>query len=146
MVSTRVKWIEGKSFLGVGSTGRTVVMSGGDDTIAGVSPMQMLLLGLGGCASIDVVEIMRKQRTPLDGLEVLIDGERTAEGARPWGPIHMRFVLTGAGIEPGKAQRAVDLAVEKYCGVHATLSGVATITHSVEIRDPSFVPEGAGAE
>lgn len=133
MASTRVKWIENKTFLGVGSNNNTVVMSSGDDGL-GVGPMQMLLLGLGGCASIDVVAIMNKQRQPLAGLEVLIEGERSSEGARPWRAINMRFIVTGDNLDAAKVQRAVDLSVEKYCGVHATLSGVATITHSVEIH------------
>jgi putative redox protein len=130
-VATRVKWIEEKSFLGVGSNGRSVVMSSGDGP--GVSPMQMLLLGLGGCSSVDVVEILRKQRQPLETFEVEVSGERGEELPRPWTKLHMHFVATG-DLEPAKVERAIALSVEKYCGVHATLAGVATITWDFEVR------------
>lgn len=144
MASTRVRWIENKTFLGVDGNNNAVLMSSADDGL-GVSPMQMVLLGLGGCAGIDVVGIMNKQRQPLAGLEVLIEGERSSAGARPWSTITMRFVVTGEDLDPVKVQRAVDLSVEKYCGVHATLSGVASITHSVEIRTPHAAMEAQPA-
>lgn len=130
-VTTRVKWIEEKSFLGVGSNARSVVMSSADGP--GVSPMQMLLLGLGGCASIDVVEILRKQRQPLAGFEVEVSGERGPDLPRPWSTMHMHFVVLGA-VDPAKVERAIALSVEKYCGVHATLAGVASITWDYELR------------
>ena len=82
MATTRVKWIEGNSFLGVSQQGRSIVMSGADGP--GVSPMQLLLLALGGCAAIDVVDILRKQRQPLAGLEVQVSGERASELPKPW--------------------------------------------------------------
>lgn len=137
MSETRVKWVEDKTFLGVGSNGRSVVMSGQDGP--GVSPMQMVLLGLGGCASIDVVDILRKQRQPFTHVEVSVRGERGEEGPRPWKTIHMHFIVSGADVDAAKVQRAIDLSVEKYCGVHATLSGVATITYDFEIAaDPAL--------
>ena len=134
-MTTRVKWIEGKSFLGVAPDGAAVVMGGGDDP--GVSPMQMLLLGLGGCSGIDVVDILRKQRQPFMGVEVQIEGGRGDVAPRPWTKIHMHFVVTGDGLDPAKVERAIDLSVEKYCGAHATLKGVAAITHDFEIRSPA---------
>lgn len=145
MVDTRVKWIEEKVFLGTGSTGHQVVMAGGPDA-RGVSPMQMLLLGLGGCASIDVVDILRKQRQEFTGIEVGISGERAEDLPRPWSRIHMHFIVSGSGLDPAKVGRAIDLSVEKYCGVHATLSGVAAITHDFELRETSAAPTAALAE
>lgn len=136
MPITRVKWIEEKTFLGTADNGQNVVMASG---APGVGPMQMLLLGLGGCASIDVVDILRKQRQPLEALEVAVSGERSAAMPRPWETIHMHFIVTGADLDPTRVQRAIDLSVEKYCGVHATLSGVAAITHDFEIRAPETV-------
>lgn len=127
MTTTRVKWIEDKSFLGVGNNGRSVVMSPGDGP--GVSPMQMLLLGLGGCTAIDIVDILGKQRQPLEDLQVEISGERGEECPKPWTRIHIRYVIVGAQLDPHKVARAVELSVHKYCGAHATLAGVAEITH-----------------
>lgn len=140
MQTTRVKWIEEKTFMGTADNGQNVVMASGTP---GVGPMQMLLLGLGGCASIDVVDIIKKQRMQLDGLEVSVSGERGAELPKPWETIHMHFVVTGRDLDAAKVQRAIDLSVEKYCGVHATLKGVATITHDFEIRIPEAVTEPA---
>jgi putative redox protein len=135
MTSARVKWIEGMTMLGIDGNGRSVVMSSSDGP--GVSPMQMLLLGLGGCSMIDVVGILQKQREPLQDIEVVVDGERGAEYPKPWQTMHMHYIVTGAGLDAHKVERAINLSVEKYCGVHATLSGVAKITHDFEIRDMS---------
>lgn len=132
MAKTSVQWIEGKSFLGVGDNGRSVVMSPGDGP--GVSPMQMLLLGLGGCTAIDIVDILQKQRQPLEDIRVEISGERGEEWPKPWSAIHIHYVITGAGLDPHKVERAIDLSVNKYCGAHATLAGVATITHDHTLR------------
>lgn len=132
MTTTRVKWIEGKSFLGVGENNRSVVMSPGDGP--GVSPMQMLLLGLGGCTAIDIVDILEKQRQPLEDIELEISGERGAEWPKPWTRIHIRYVIVGSQLDPHKVERAVELSVHKYCGAHASLAGVAEITHDYEIR------------
>ncbi len=132
MSKARVKWIEGKTFLGVDANGKSAVMSSADGP--GVSPMQMLLLGLGGCSLVDVVIILEKQRQPFAGVEVEIDGVRAEEAQRPWKDIHLHFIVTGAGVDPAKVERAIALSVEKYCGAYATLSGVATITHDFEVR------------
>ena len=109
--------------------------------------MQLVLIALGGCAAVDIVDILRKQRQPLADLEVVVTGERAAELPKPWETLHLRFIVTGAGLDVNKVQRAIDLAVERYCGVHATLSGVARITHDVEIRPVAAagVPAGAAA-
>lgn len=132
MAKTSVQWIEGKSFLGVGDNGRSVVMSPADGP--GVSPMQMLLLGLGGCTAIDIVDILQKQRQPLEDIRVEISGERGDEWPKPWSAIHIHYVITGAELDPHKVERAIDLSVNKYCGAHATLAGVAEITHDHELR------------
>lgn len=131
MATTRVKWIEEKTYLGTSSNGRSVVMSGGDGP--GVGPMQMLLLGLGGCSSIDVVEILRKQRQPLAGLEVEISGERSEELPKPWSTIHMHFIAAG-DVDATKLEKAIALSVEKYCGAYGTLAAAATITWDSEVR------------
>jgi putative redox protein len=133
MTTARVKWIEGMTMLGVDDKGGSLVMSSGDGP--GVSPMQMLLLGLGGCAMIGIVGILQKQHEPLQDIEVVVDGERGAEYPKPWQRMHMHYIVTGTGLDPHKVERAINLSVEKYCGVHATLSGVTKITHDFEIRD-----------
>lgn len=133
MSKAYVKWIEDKIFLGVDANGKSAVMSSGNGP--GVSPMQMLLLGLGGCTMGDVVNILQKQRQTVLDVDIEIDGQRSEEGARPWQTIHLHYIVTGRGLDPNKVERAIDLSVEKYCGAHATLSGVAKITHDYEIQE-----------
>jgi len=111
-------------FEGKDASGHAVKMdsspeSGGHDF--GIRPMQMLLMGLGGCSGIDIVSILKKQKQNVEGFRILIDGERQA-GKDPtlWKDIRIRFELKGA-IDPEKAVRACSLSVEKYCSVAATL-------------------------
>ena len=136
-MKARVKWVEGMTYVGESGSGHAVVMDGPPDLGGrnlGVRPMEMLLLGLGGCTMYDVVNILQKQRQDLVDLTIEIDGRRSEEGARPWQTIHLRYIATGRALDPKKVERAIDLSVEKYCGAHATLGAVATITHEYEIR------------
>jgi putative redox protein len=128
----RVTWVKDRTFLGVDDNGRAAVMSSGGDG-PGVSPMQMLLLGLGGCAMVDVLLILQKQRQTVTDVDVVIDGVRGEEGARPWKTIDMHFVVSGENLDDAKVERAIDLSLEKYCGAFATLSASAQISHSYEV-------------
>lgn len=132
---TRVAWNQDMNFTGTDADGRTVKISAGSGE--GVSPMQMLLIGLGGCSSADVVSILKKQRVELTDLVVDVNGERGEEYPRPYEKIHMHFVATGHNLDSSKVERAITLSTEKYCGVHATLRGVAQITWDYEIREAS---------
>lgn len=93
----------------------------GGGTNFGVRPMQLLLMGLGGCSGIDIVSILKKQRQPIDGFSMKIAGEREP-GKEPslWAAITIIFELTGA-IDPDKARKACELSMEKYCSVAETL-------------------------
>ncbi len=131
MATARVKWVEHNTLLGIDSHQHATLMSGGEGP--GVSPMQMLLLGLGGCSMIDVVGILQKQRQPLEDIEIVIEGERGEAMPKPWTQMHMHYIVTGVGLDERKVERAIALSVEKYCGVHATLAGVVKITHDFEL-------------
>ena len=93
----------------------------GGGTNFGARPMQLLLMGLGGCSGIDIVNILKKQRQPIEGFSMKIEGEREA-GKEPslWKDITIVFELTGE-IDPDKAKRAVELSMDKYCSVAETL-------------------------
>lgn len=109
------------------------VEQGGGGT--GFRPMQTVLAALCGCSGVDVVSILKKQKQELTGLEIKVDGERE-KGKEPslWETLHMRFEITGV-VEPGKAWRAVDLSVNKYCSVAETLRRAgAVITWSVLVN------------
>ncbi|MBP7962257.1 MAG: OsmC family protein [Caldilineaceae bacterium] len=136
MVTANVKWIGGSNYMGFDGNGRAALMSSGGDG-PGVSPMQMLLLGVGGCTMVDVISILQKQRKYIEGVEIVLEGERGADFPKPWETIHMHYIITGVGLDPAQVERAIKLSKEKYCGASATLAGVAKITYDFEIREPA---------
>ncbi len=116
--------------------GKSIIMDageadGGHDS--GLRPMQLLLAAMGGCSAIDLISILRKQREPLEDLKITVTGERQ-QGVVPalYTEVHAHFKLYG-DINQEKAERAVQLSVEKYCSVAKTLEKTATVTHSFEI-------------
>ncbi|THU41325.1 OsmC family protein [Niastella caeni] len=104
-----------------GHTVRMDTSPDGGGTNFGVRPMQMLLMGLGGCSGIDIVNILKKQRQHIEGFNMKIEGEREA-GKEPsiWKNVTIIFELTG-NIDPDKARRACELSMDKYCSVAETL-------------------------
>lgn len=127
MKNTTVVWSgQGLHFKGHGPNDQTVDIDG--RTEKGISPMVLLLHGLAGCAAIDVVVILEKMRFGIASLEVEVEAIREeGQGARKWERIHLRFLLSG-DIPLEKAQRSVDLSVEKYCSAHKQLQPTAEIT------------------
>jgi putative redox protein len=102
-------------------------------TNQGMRPMQMLLAALGGCSSIDVVNILKKQKQDLKDIQVTITGEREKDAIPSlYTEVHAHFKLFGK-LDKDKAEKAVDLAVDKYCSVAKTLEKTAKVTHSFEI-------------
>lgn len=136
-MKARIKWIEGMSFAGESGSGHTVVIDGppehGGRNI-GVRPMEMLLLGLGGCSAFDVVHILNKSRAPLTDCVVEITAERADTDPKVFTAIHMHFIITGSQLKPNLVERAVNLSVEKYCSAAAMLGKTAKITHDYEIH------------
>ncbi len=102
----------------------------------GMRPMQLLLAALGGCAAIDIILILKKQKQVIEFFDIEVDGEREAttnEGVSLFRTIEVHFILKG-NIEQNKAERAVQLSMEKYCSVTKTLEPTAKITHRVTIN------------
>lgn len=136
-MKARVKWIEGVAFLGEGDSGHGVVMDGPPDAggrNVGTRPMEMVLLGLGGCASFDVIQILNKSRQPVTDCVAEIEAERADTEPKVFTRIHVHFIVSGDGLDERKVQRAVQLSAEKYCSVSAMLQATAEMTHDVEIR------------
>ena len=132
----RVKWLDHMSFVGESDSGHSVVMDSGPDSGGrdlGVRPMEMLLLGLGGCTSIDVVSILHKSRQQISDCEVRIEAERAAEVPKVFTSIHVHFIVSGRGLDPVKVARAVELTSTKYCSASLMLEKAAEITHDFEI-------------
>ena len=110
--------------------------SGGTDQ--GVSPMQMLIMAMGGCSGIDIAMILEKSRQQVDSFDMELDAERPPDTVgQPYHKVHAHYYLTGQ-IEPAKAVRAVRLSITKYCGVSRTLEPTAEITASVTVNGEHF--------
>lgn len=135
-MKARIKWIEGVSFAGQSESGHTVVMDGAPDAGGqnlGVRPMEMLLLGMGGCTAFDVVHILRKSRQPVSDCVAEIDADRADTDPKVFTRIHVHFIITGKGLDPRRVEQAVTLSSEKYCSASIMFGKVAKVTHDFEI-------------
>lgn len=104
---------------------------------AGARPMELLLMGLGGCTAIDILLIMKKQRQVVEDLKISVSGEREKiEGTQmtPFRKINVHFKFVGADISEDKAKKAIEMSMDKYCSATAQLSASAEITHTFEIN------------
>ncbi|MGB2831993.1 MAG: OsmC family protein [Methylotenera sp.] len=136
-----VKWIDGVSFVGESETGHAVVLDGAPENGGrniGMRPMEMLLIGMGGCTSFDVVAILKKARQPIVHCVAEIDATRADEIPKVFTKIHVHFVITGNNLNETQVERAVKLSAEKYCSASIMLSKSVEITHSFEVKSPEF--------
>ena len=132
-----VKWLDGVSFVGESETGHAVVLDGAPENGGrniGMRPMEMLLIGMGGCTSFDVVAILKKARQPIIDCVAEIDATRADEIPKVFTKIHVHFVITGNNLNEAQVERAVKLSAEKYCSASIMLSKSVEITHSFEVK------------
>jgi putative redox protein len=145
-MKARVKWVDAVMFLGESGSGHAVVMDGAPDAGGrnlGVRPMEMVLLGLGGCSAFDVVLILKRSRQPVTDCVVELDADRADSDPKVFTDIRMRYVVTGRGLDPAKVERAVQLSADKYCSASAMLGKTARITHTIVIQEPVDGPPTA---
>jgi putative redox protein len=134
----RVKLVEGITFVAESGSGHAVVMDASPDVGGrnlGARPMEMLLMGAGGCSAVDVVLILRKARQDLVDCIVEVDAERADEDPKVFTRIHLHYVVTGRGLNPAQVERAIKLSKEKYCSATLMLARTAEITSDFEIRE-----------
>jgi putative redox protein len=133
-----VTWVEGGVFSATSGSGHGLLMHAplvpGQPTIA-PSPMELVLIGTGGCTSVDVVTILQKGRQDVRSCVCQLDSERAETPPKVFTKINMHFIVTGKGLKPDAVQRAIDLSAEKYCSASIMLGKTANITHSFEIVD-----------
>lgn len=132
-----IRWQDQASFVGTTESGHGVTMDGPPDAGGqdrGPRPMEMVLLGLGGCSAFDVVHILHKARQSPTGCEVVVEAERAATDPKVFTRIHMQFLLQGAELSEKHVDRAVNLSAEKYCSVARMLASTAEITHEWRIE------------
>ena len=132
-----VKWVDGAMFLGESGSGHTVVMDGPEDhggRNMGVRPMEMLILGMGGCATFDVISILEKSRQNIEGCVVELIAERADAVPAVFTKIHLKFIVTGRKLKEAQVKRAVSLSAEKYCSASIMMEAAGVeVGHSYEI-------------
>ena len=134
MMTTKIKWLESQKIVGESGTGHSVVMDTIDSN-KGISPMEMLLLGVGGCTSIDVLSILKKSKQDIIDFEVRIEAEREDNHPRVFREVNIRYIIKGRKISESHVKRAIELSTEKYCGASITLGRSGTkmkYTHEIE--------------
>ncbi|MCU7848364.1 MAG: OsmC family protein [Candidatus Thiodiazotropha sp. (ex Lucinoma kastoroae)] len=137
-MKARVVWVEATTMMGESDSGHAVVMDGPPEhggRNLGVRPMEMLLLGMGGCAEFDVLAILKKSRQQVTGCVVEMEAQRAEQDPKIFTHIHAHFVVTGKALSEKHVARAISLSAEKYCSASLMLSKSAEITHDYEICD-----------
>ena len=136
-MKARVKWVEDVTFLGESGSGHTVVMDGPPEMGGrnlGVRPMEMVLLGVGGCTAFDVIHILRKARQPVEDCWVELEAQRADVEPKVFTRIHIKFFIKGEALQESHVERAVSLSAEKYCSASLMLKqGGVEVTHEYSI-------------
>ena len=135
-LKARVKWIEGTLMVGESGSGHAMVMDGPPEhggRNLGMRPMELLLLGMGGCTEFDVMMMLRKSRQEVLSCEVRLEAQRADSEPKVFTAIHAHFVIRGSNLSEKHVQRAIALSAEKYCSASIMLEKTARITHDYEI-------------
>lgn len=134
------QWLDGRCFIASNENGNSIVMDGqvaSEGLKRGVSPMEALLMGIAGCASIDVVDIAKKQRQAVLDCITTVEAERAETVPRVFTKIHVHFEVVGRSLKTEAIAKAVQLSAEKYCSASIMLGKAAPITHSFSLRQVS---------
>jgi len=138
-VEAKIQWDGNARFVTTSGSGHDVVIDGPPDhggQNAGPRPMELVLMGLGGCASFDVMSILKKARQDVTDCQTLLTAERADAVPAVFTRIHLHFVVTGRGLKENHVKRAVELSAEKYCSASIMLEkGGVAITHDYEIHE-----------
>jgi putative redox protein len=132
-----IKWAEDVMFIGESGSGHEITIDGPESEGGrnrGVRPMELMLLGIGGCTSFDVMKILAKSRQPVENCVAQIEAKRADEVPSVFTDIHIHFVVTGKGVKETQVRRAIELSAEKYCSASIMLGrGGVNITHDFEL-------------
>lgn len=141
-MKARIKWLEGASFVAESGSNHAVVIDGPPEAGGrnlGPRPMEMVLMGTGGCTAFDVVHILKKARQQIADCVVEIEAERASEDPKVFTRIHFHFVVSGRNLRPEQVERAIKLSAEKYCSASIMLAKTAEITHGFEIVETQTI-------
>lgn len=137
-MKARVKWLDGRAFVGESGSGHAVVMDGAPDSGGrniGVRPMEMLLLGLGGCTAFDVVMILEKSREKVTSCEVELEAERATQDPKVFTHVKLIYKLKGKNLKPAAVERAINLSAEKYCSASIMFGKTAKLEHEWTVEE-----------
>ena len=137
-MKARVQWLDGRAFVGESGSGHAVVMDGAPESGGrniGIRPMEMLLLGLGGCTAFDIVMILERMREKVTALDIALEAERAETDPKVFTHVKLIYKLKGHKLKPANVERAVNLSAEKYCSATAIIGKTAKIEHSWEIEE-----------
>ena len=137
-MEVQIKWVDGVMFVGETGSGHAVVMDGPPEhggRNVGIRPMEMILLGLGGCSSFDVVQILQKGRHDVTSCVTKISAERVDSIPSVFSNIHLHFEVSGNNLKETAVERAVRLSAEKYCSAAIMLEKAVEITHDFEVKE-----------
>ena len=142
-MTSKVKWVSGLRFIAGSGSGHGAIMDGSktasSEETLGPSPMEMVLMGLGGCSGIDVMHILEKMRQPVTGCQVELEGERAEETPRVYKKIHLIYTISGNNLSQQRVEEAVRLSNEKYCSVSVMLNTSVELSREVMIIEDSVV-------
>ncbi len=136
MPRAKVKYTDGLQFVGQADSGHAIVMDGDADVggnNTGLRPMELLLIGVGGCSGMDIVSILKKKREIVTDVEINVNGKKAEDYPQKFTDIDIEFVVKGRKLSDEAVKRAVQLSMDKYCSVKATLEGTAKITYRYKI-------------
>lgn len=137
-MKTRITWLEDMTYVARSPSGHALVLDGPPELGGhnlGPRPMEMVLMGMGGCTAVDVVHILRKARQDLRGCELQVEAERADSDPKVFTRIRVHFILTGKDLSAKHVERAMELSAEKYCSASIMLGKTARISHTFEIRE-----------
>lgn len=135
-MEAKVTYVDGLRFVGEASSGHSVVMDGDPEyggRNTGPRPTELLLMGLGGCSGMDVISVLKKKKQDVRSFEVALKGLRAEDHPKKFTEITIEFIVTGRGLSEEAVKRAVDLSMDKYCSVKATIEGSAKISFSYKL-------------
>lgn len=137
-MKARVQWLDGRAFVGESGSGHAVVMDGSAEAGGrniGMRPMEMLLLGLGGCTAFDVVMILEKGREKVTACDVELEAERAVTEPKVFTHVKMHYRLKGRNLKPAAIERAIKLSAEKYCSATAMFEKTAKIEYTWTVEE-----------
>ncbi|GAA6205189.1 MULTISPECIES: OsmC family protein [Thalassotalea] len=131
-MKAQVKWIGDEMFAGISESGHTIVLDANAGSLA-PSPLENVLISLGGCSSVDVISILKKTRQNVSDCKVEISGTRVDSVPKLFSDIHLHFVISGTNVEEKHVKKAISLSADKYCSVALMLNKSVNITHDFSI-------------